>query len=92
MAEASKDRQHTVEAMMNDTIHEFFRKNENAMVVKWMTQVEIIDSDGEPSMWTLESPGMSVWDMLGILEYMKIDIAGKIEVVHRMERDEDEDD
>lgn len=83
MAEASDDHKKSVADKMNDAIHQFFAENEDSMVVKWMVQAEVIDNDGEEALWTIESTNMSIWDQLGMLEYMKMNRAAKIAAAHR---------
>lgn len=57
---------------IHNLIATYFREHEGAMITKWMLQVEIIDKDGSESLWTLASPSMSLWDRLGIAEYLKM--------------------
>lgn len=92
MAEASDEHAASVEEKMGHTIHEFFAVNEKAMVVKWMLQAEIIDNDGEQAMWTLESPGMALWDMMGVMLYMQTHLSQKIQAARSCRCQDDDDD
>lgn len=40
---------------------------DGALVVKWQLSAEIIKADGEHSILCFGSPGISVWDKLGLL-------------------------
>jgi hypothetical protein len=53
----------------SDLLSTFFHEDQQAMVVKWAMQVELIDSNGKSSLWTLSMPGMAMWERMGFMRY-----------------------
>jgi hypothetical protein len=40
-----------------------------ALITRWVTCVELIDSNGERALYLATSEDLSAWDSLGILDY-----------------------
>ena len=48
---------------LTHVIAAFFKDSpDQAMVLKWTLQVEVIDRDGTSALWTLSMPGMAPWE------------------------------
>lgn len=66
MSDADPDR-------ASDRLHEAIatvcRDEAPVMVTKWVCLVEVLGDDGQPQMWSLTSPGLAMWDRLGIVEF-----------------------
>lgn len=41
----------------------------DAVLLKYVAAVEVIDSDGERALWLLASPDCKAWDSVGMLQY-----------------------
>lgn len=54
---------------VHDLLSSFFHEDQQAMVVKWTLQVELIDQDGKSQLWTLSMPGMAMWERMGFMRY-----------------------
>lgn len=39
------------------------------MVTRWIAMIEVIDADGERSLWSLSDEDSRPWDALGLLSY-----------------------
>jgi hypothetical protein len=40
-----------------------------AMVTKWICLAEVIDEQGDKSLWSLGSHELSMWDRIGMVEF-----------------------
>lgn len=60
---------------LRDKIHDGLasavREDETAMVAKWVLVMEVITADGVPALWSMASPGMSMWDQIGMLQFRR---------------------
>lgn len=66
----------------------FYKHFEGTMLTRFVLMAEVVDANGEESVWTLNSPGMAPWTMMGYLQY-GLGIANA--AIHRVE-DSDEGD
>lgn len=57
-----------IEGEVADAIAQVMAKH-NAMVVKWVALIEVMESDGQRSLWTLTSEGVMAWDTVGLLQH-----------------------
>lgn len=53
---------------VTEALAEAFRKT-GFMAVKWAVVAEVIDEDGERSLWNLAPTGQLAWDTLGLLAF-----------------------
>lgn len=54
--------------------------SDGALVTKWLTIAETIDAEsGQPQLEVMRSEAMSLWDMVGFLEYELAFIRRRIE-------------
>jgi hypothetical protein len=52
-----------IAAELADVLADYFRRSpDQAMVIKWTMQVEVIDNDGTAALWTLGMPNMALWE------------------------------
>lgn len=63
------DESESIADKLHGVLSEFFRADENAMLIKWTLQAEVIDHDGTSAMWTLCSPGMAIWERQSFTRY-----------------------
>lgn len=47
------------------------RIDPGVMMTRFVLVAEVIDNDGGRSVWSVEAPGSTSWDVLGLLEYAK---------------------
>lgn len=55
---------------VTEALAEAFRKT-GFMATKWAVIAEVIDENGERSLWTLAPTGQLAWDTLGLLEFAR---------------------
>lgn len=62
-----------IDGIMADALANVFReKFDGTYVTKFVMLVEVMDKNGEQSMWQANTPGMGAWDQLGFLEFGKM--------------------
>jgi hypothetical protein len=66
---ATNDHGPAIEADLADAISSVLAKHEQAMVLKWVALVEVMDPDGSRSLWTMTSEGVMAWDTVGLLQH-----------------------
>jgi hypothetical protein len=54
---------------LHDALSAIVRTEDTVMISKWVCLMEVIGEDGKQQLWSLTSPGMSVWDHVGLVEY-----------------------
>lgn len=56
---------------LNSALAQVIREeSENlTMLGKWVCLAEVIGENGEPSLWAMTSPGLSLWDQIGLVEF-----------------------
>lgn len=61
---------------INDALNEVVREHEDGVVIKWSLALETIGPDGRSGVWFLNSPGIAVWDIFGLLRYAEEKVTG----------------
>lgn len=51
------------------------------LVIKWTAIVEILDSNGEKGIWTVNSEDSTLWDIMGMMEFAQQKMRTKIDVM-----------
>lgn len=54
---------------VNDALFTIINEEGAAMITKWVCLVEVVDKDGEKSLWSLGSDDLSLWDRIGMIEF-----------------------
>lgn len=54
---------------VHNALSSIVNEEEAAMITKWVCLVEVIDKDGEKSMWSMGSDDLSMWDRIGMIEF-----------------------
>lgn len=54
---------------VGDAMGKALHEHHGAMVTRWVATVEVLDREGEQSVWLLHSPDLAQWDMLGLLDF-----------------------
>lgn len=57
-----------IEQDMAHAIADVMAKHD-AMVVKWVALIEVMEPDGQRSLWTTTSEGVMAWDTVGLLQH-----------------------
>jgi hypothetical protein len=61
----SRNLSDTLQGALADVIH----ANDGAVLIKYVTVCEVMETTGERSMWVLATDGMKPWESIGMLEY-----------------------
>lgn len=77
-----------IDGRMHAALSEMFRTHyEGSFLTKFVVLAEVIDPDGNQSMWESHAEGMGAWELLGFLEFAKHNVQSAL---NRMD-DEEED-
>lgn len=58
-----------IEQRLRQAVGEIVRDVEGGVVTKFVMVIETFDSEGELGAWTLCSDGITIWDVLGLLDF-----------------------
>lgn len=58
-----------MQGAMHSALSDIARDDSKVMVTKWVVVMEIIDENGTPQLWSLNSPGLPMWDQKGMLQF-----------------------
>lgn len=54
---------------LHEAIDGLVKKYDEMMAVKWTLVMEYVTEDADRNVWLASSPGMSLWDEMGLLRY-----------------------
>jgi hypothetical protein len=64
---------------VHDALSRIIREEGANMVTKWVCLVEVINDDGGPSLWSLTSDNLTMWDRIGLIEFHSRGIQPQVE-------------
>jgi hypothetical protein len=61
--------EHSVRDKLNDAISKIINEEGASFISKWIALVEVIDENGEKSLWSMSSEDLAPWDKIGMIEF-----------------------
>jgi hypothetical protein len=66
------DDEPTMDDLVTDALSTMFReKKDGTLLNRFVVVAEVIDPEGQESLWLASNSGMAPWSMVGFLEYGK---------------------
>lgn len=57
---------------IHDAVDEAFRRFHHDLPTRWVLISEVLGANGKRAVWTLPGPDMCPWDLLGLIEYVRL--------------------
>lgn len=88
MTDSSPEEVRAIDGRMQAALSEMFRVHyEGSFLTKFVVLAEVIDPDGNQSMWESHADGMGAWELMGFLEFAKFNVQSALQ---RMDDEEDD--